>query len=288
MPANANYDADTQCQSNSTSPCKCIVLTLTAQCVQGKRYLGKFDMESWIPWQLPGVDAPAILGTAAHLPYGLNAAVAELTGSILPTSRKFVVLAPSRLHLLVTIRGSDISMWHGLHSNSHKSHFLLPLPLLYRAALIPAVHYPETPWSTSPATRRQRCSQQTTPPAVTQNALAEIPGFHHLKSGLLSFPLQGSSQFCRVSGQSLRAVPHQTPSNWPSDGQLFDQFNLHPMILHGIVPDHRPILPRKFLALSNVRSLFPRDTATGASNGSHPAPKLPSDINLLGLASSAK
>ncbi|KAK1635061.1 hypothetical protein BDP81DRAFT_44726 [Colletotrichum phormii] len=150
---------------------------------------------------------------------------------------------------------SSLRLWHGLHSNPHKSHFLL---LLYRTVLIHAVHYPETPWSTSPATRRQRCSQQTTPPANTQNALAEIPGFHHLKSGLLSFPLQGSSQFCRVSGQSLRAVPHQTPSNWPSDSQLLIIFQPPSYDPSRHLPRPPPILPRKFLAPSNVRSLVSR------------------------------
>ncbi|KAI3549351.1 hypothetical protein CSPX01_02459, partial [Colletotrichum filicis] len=133
-----------------------------------------------------------------------------------------VVLAPSRLHLpSVTSRGSD-TIKYGLHSNPYKSHFLLLPPYRYRPVLIHVAHYPETPWSTSPAVRRQRRSQQMKPPADTQSALAEIPGFHHLKSRLLSFPLQGSSRFYRVSGQLLRAVPHQTPSNWPSDGQLLN------------------------------------------------------------------
>ncbi|UQC76128.1 uncharacterized protein CLUP02_17639 [Colletotrichum lupini] len=51
------------------------------------------------------------------------------------------------------------------------SHFLL-LPLYrYRPVLIHAAHYPETPWSTSPAVRRQRRSQQMKPPADTQSAL---------------------------------------------------------------------------------------------------------------------
>ncbi|UQC76129.1 uncharacterized protein CLUP02_17640, partial [Colletotrichum lupini] len=120
--------------------------------------------------------------------------------------------------------------------------------------------------------------------------LAEIPGFHHLKSRLLSFPLQGSSRFYRVYGQLLRAVPHQTPSNWPSDGQLL---NIKTSILSSFTASSPTTANSSTKVLGPFQRLklfffLPGDTASGTSNGSHPAPNLPSDINVLGLASSAE
>ncbi|KAK1447571.1 hypothetical protein CPAR01_04787 [Colletotrichum paranaense] len=89
MPANVNYDADTQRQSNSTKPMHLASalssLSAHQDCRQeevkpnlqtctfptsGPTSISKLGMESWIPWQLPGVDAPAILGTETHLPPG--------------------------------------------------------------------------------------------------------------------------------------------------------------------------------------------------------------------------